>query len=276
MKNYLFLLVFILISFCLTCQTTRVISYNIRYDCPTDGPNNWKLRKAELVGQIKTLHPHIICIQEGLINQVQYIDSCLTDFTYVGVGREDGISSGEFAAIFIDTSKFSIIKSGNFWLSETHEKPSKGWDADHKRICTWVKILNKSNSKSLWVFNTHFDHAGQKARKESSKLIASEVNNLVSIDDAIVIAGDLNCSPKDNALKPLFKEFNDSYRTAENVKFQHKGTFNNFDKNYIPDERIDYILIKNLKVKKYEHRYDTRIDGYFFSDHLPVIVDAYF
>jgi endonuclease/exonuclease/phosphatase family metal-dependent hydrolase len=275
MKNLLFLL--FIIPICLVGQTTRIISYNIRYDCPTDGLNNWHLRKNELMNQINTLHPQILCIQEGLIYQVQYIDTCLKNFSYIGVGRDDGNNQGEFAAIFVDTTNFSIIRYGSFWLSETPNIPSLGWDADHKRICTWTQIQNKKTERNIWVFNTHFDHVGQIARRESSKLIASKVKKLVYIlTDAVVLAGDLNCYPNDKALEPLFKEFKDSYKIAEIITIEHKGTFNNFDKNYIPNERIDFVLTKNLKVKKYEHRYENRSDGYFFSDHLPVIVDIFF
>lgn len=274
MKTLLVLLLFIPIFS--IGQSLRIMSYNIRYDNPKDSENNWTMRKKGFVNQIEQLHPQVFGIQEGLYHQTKYIDSNLNDYTYVGVGREDGKTEGEFAAIFYDSTKFELLKSSTFWLSETPTRPSAGWDAYHKRICTYACFNYTKLNQKFWVFNVHLDHAGKKSRKNSVKLLIRNVENMVKDDVPVFILGDFNCEPKSSPIKMMLKFYKDAYRHAINNNSQCKGTFNGFDPKLIPEKRIDYIFTKNIELKRYEHRNEFRIDGYFYSDHIPVFVDFEF
>ncbi len=270
------LLSLLLIPFLLSGQSLRVMTYNIRYDNPKDGTNNWLMRKKELVDQIDKLHPQIFGIQEGLYHQTKFIDSAFVKYTFIGVGREDGKTKGEFAAIFYDSTKFELKTSDTFWLSETPNEPSAGWDAYHKRICTYGCFIHKKTEQEFWVFNVHLDHAGSKSRKNSAKLLLKTINYLVDENIPVFVMGDFNCSPSDAPVKIIKKELKDAYKYADKNSSQVEGTFNNFENSFTPEDRIDYIFVKNIKLKRYEHRNDRRIDGYFFSDHLPVFVDFNF
>jgi endonuclease/exonuclease/phosphatase family metal-dependent hydrolase len=271
MKALIFL--FLILPTIIFTQNIRIMSYNIRYDNPSDGPNSWSFRKHELIEQIERIHPSILGIQESLYHQTEYIDSCLQKYTYTGVGREDGLTKGEFGAIFYDSTKFKLVSSDTFWLSETPKSPSVGWDAALERICTYALFENKVSSNQIWVFNLHLDHIGMKSQKNSVNLILKTINAFAIANTAIVITGDFNCIPKSTPIKIMSKNFDDSFKTAKTVKIKYKGTFNNFDKNLIPESRIDYVFVKNADVIKYEHKYENRLDGYFYSDHLPIVVD---
>ena len=152
-------------------QSHSFMTYNIRYATERDGVNAWSNRKAFLSDQIKFYSPDVFGIQEGLLRQVSYLDSALTQYQYIGVGRDDGKEKGEFSAIFYDTEKLKVIENSTFWLSETPEKISIGWDAAMERICTYALFENLVSGQKFYVFNTHFDHIGKVAREKSADLI---------------------------------------------------------------------------------------------------------
>jgi len=173
-------LVFVLLILFLSCDKKpdiNVMTFNIRYNNPNDGINQWENRKDNVCGIIKKYHADIVGVQEALFDQVTYIDDQFPKFEFIGVGRDDGKKSGEFSAIFYDSSRFKKINSDNFWLSETPEIPgSLGWDAACVRIVTWGQFRDLKTGKSLFVFNTHFDHLGKKARIESAHLLRNLAN----------------------------------------------------------------------------------------------------
>lgn len=152
-----------------------IMSFNLRYDEPADGENQWTKRKESCVKMITNIQPSIFGIQEGLYNQVSYLAENLHNYKYVGVGRDDGHSSGEFAAIFFDTNHFELLENNHFWLSETPETPSLGWDANNIRIVTWAKLKDILNNTVIYVFNTHFDHKGETAQQKSSELLNKKI-----------------------------------------------------------------------------------------------------
>jgi len=174
------LLIFLFIPAIAFGQTFNVMTYNIRYDNPSDGKNAWSLRKECLVSQIEKYNPAILGIQEGLHHQVLYLDSCFSKYAYIGVGRDDGKTKGEYCAIFYDTLQFRVIESSTFWLSGTPERVSVGWDAALERICTYAIFENVQTGKRILVFNTHFDHIGVIARKKSAQLIVSKEHEINS------------------------------------------------------------------------------------------------
>jgi len=257
-------------------QAIKVITYNIRYDNPNDGENRWDNRKEFLTNQIKFNEPEFLGVQEALLHQVSFIDSVLPEYSFIGVGRNEGKLEGEFCALFYNSAKYNLLKGSTFWLSETPDVPSKGWDAALNRICTYGLFESKSSSEKLWIFNTHFDHRGIEARRESTKLIVEKINELNREKYPVVLMGDLNLEPDTEAIKYLSNELVDS-RYASNIVFGPNGTFNGFNFSEPVTKRIDYIFVSkgNIDVLKYAVLSDSK-DCRYPSDHLPVFTEILF
>lgn len=272
-KIILLLSISLLIFDTVSSQTVKVITYNIRYDNPNDGENRWDNRKEFLTDQIKFYEPDFLGIQEGLAHQISFIDSVLSQYDYIGVGRNDGKAEGEFSAIFYNSEKFTPIKSSTFWLSETPDVPSKGWDAALNRICTYGLFENKVTKEKLWVFNTHFDHRGEEARNNSAKLIIKKIRKFNTGNLPVVFTGDLNLEPESEAIKYLSTQMNDA-KSVSKIKFGPSGTFNGFNFDKPVTKRIDYIFVSkgNVEVKKYAVLSDSK-DLRYPSDHLPVYAE---
>ena len=251
-------------------QEIAVLSYNIRYNSSGDGLDLWELRKTELINQIKELNPMSFGVQESTLTQMKDLEAGLPDYDYVGVGRDDGSTKGEFSAIFYKRGELKVLQEDTFWLSETPEKVSIGWDAALPRICTYAKFELTSSKKRFWHFNTHFDHMGEIARVESAKLIISKIANLVSSGDVIVLSGDFNAEPHEESILVLNHSFEDP---ADKVKLQGPvGTFSGFQLDAPLNRRIDYIFTKNVEIKTYQHLNTKRANGRWISDHLPVLL----
>ncbi len=257
-------------------QTTSAMSYNIRYDNPKDGENWWEKRKDAVVGLINTYHPEIFGIQEGMHHQVQYLDSSLTQYNYIGVGRDDGKTKGEYSALFYDATKYKVSKKSTFWLSEQSNKISVGWDASMERICTYGLFKHKESGNKIWVFNTHYDHIGVKAREMSSKLILSKIKKLNKAGYPVIFMGDLNSKPESNPIQTLTSKLGDTFSLSTQEHEGPIGTFNGFDPSTPLDNRIDYVFVKGIPVTSHVHINDKRTDGFFISDHLPVLVTLQF
>ncbi len=223
------------------CQTS-VMSYNIRYNNSEDGKNSWENRKLEVVKMIKYYHPGILGIQEGLYNQVNYLDSTLNNYNFVGVGRDDGKRKGEFSAIFYDTTKYKLIETTTFWLSPTPNEVSVGWDASMERICTYGAFRSRITEDSIFVFNCHFDHRGKKSREESAHLVLEQIKNKSIGYSQILVMGDLNCLPHESPIKIFNTEFEDSYRVSQSNPYGPIGTYNSFNTENELTDRIDYII----------------------------------
>lgn len=174
-KFFIILIIFITAAFNIHAQTygeksLRVMTFNIRYNEPRDGVNAWANRKTKVADVIRFHKADLIGVQEAQNNQLKDLEKLLPDFAWCGVGRTDGKEDGEYSAILYRKSRFKLLETKTFWLSETPEKAgSKGWDADFPRIVTWAKFQDKNTKKTFYHFNTHFDHIGAKARTESSK-----------------------------------------------------------------------------------------------------------
>jgi endonuclease/exonuclease/phosphatase family metal-dependent hydrolase len=259
-------------TFILQSQDIKVMTYNIKYDNVNDSVNNWNDRKKKLVELIEHYEPSFIGTQEVLHRQLEYIDSSLTDFSYVGVGREDGKHKGEFSPIHYDSTRYNRLKNNTFWLSETPEEPSVGWDAALERICTYGLFENRDNGEKLWVFNTHFDHKGEKAREESAALIVEKIRKINTDSLPVILMGDLNLTPNQKPIH-LIKEYMKDGQEVTNAPFYGpSGTFNGFDQNKVLDRRIDYIFVKDFKVENYVHIDDRMENNKHISDHLPVLI----
>lgn len=263
----------LLVAFGCLGQTMRVMSYNIRLDVESDGINRWDNRKAMLAGQVQFYEPDFMGIQEGLPHQVQYLDSVLTTYKYIGVGRDDGKNQGEFSAIFYNEKKYKAVQQSTFWLSQTPDKPGLGWDAVCNRICTYGLFEDLKTKKQVWVFNTHFDHVGEVARVESAKLILKKIKELNTHNLPFILTGDFNLEDDSESIKLIAAQLNDSKTTGKQV-FGPTGTFNAFKHNEPVTKRIDYIFTSKsgITVSKYAVLSDSQ-DCRYPSDHLPVYAE---
>lgn len=252
----------------------NLLCYNLRYDNPQDGINTWNNRKHFISDMIKFYDIDLLCVQEALHNQLNDLLKEAPDLSFVGVGRDDGNTKGEYAAILYNTKRFQLVNSGNFWLSEDPETPSMGWDAACIRVCSWAEFKPIDGSKSFFVFNAHFDHVGEIARLESAKLIVKKVTGIVK-NSPVIITGDFNTTPETEAIKTISETFNDTYSSSLQKHYGPEGTWNAFDYQSPLDTRIDYCFAsKHLEVLKHAHLDDAR-DGRFHSDHLPVFVKLF-
>lgn len=252
---------------------TKVMSYNIRVDNLTDGINSWDSRKKELYELINFYNPDFLGIQEGMFKQVQFLSKNLKNYSYIGFGRDGKEVQSEAVPIFFNNAKFELIKKETFWLSETPEIVSKGWDANYNRISTYGIFRNKITNDTIHIFNCHFDHMGELARKNSSKLIIKKINQYGLSDNSVIVMGDLNCLPEDKPYKILNKSLGDALKISEQKPYGPRGTWNGFDTNKIISERIDYIFCKGLSVLNYRNIDDRRLNNLYLSDHLPVFIE---
>lgn len=254
-------------------QEIDFMTYNIRFDNPDDGENRWDKRKENLVQLIRRYDPDIIGTQEGLLHQVKFMDSALIDHDCIGQGRDDGKNKGEFCALYYKKSALNLLMQGVFWLSETPEIPSRGWDAAYPRLCTYGLFEHRKTRQRFWIFNTHLDHMGTIAREKSAALIVARITALNREQWPVVLMGDFNLEPGSAALNPVIERFNDSRSACPGEIAGPAGTFNAFRFDLPVVERIDYIFISKGKseVLKYTVISDSD-EGLYPSDHFPVFV----
>ena len=264
-----FLILFLLAVFAFG-QTTKLMSYNIKYDNKGDTINNWNDRKESMVKLLKHYDASFIGMQEVLYNQLEYLDASLPNYKYIGVGRDDGKKKGEFAPILYDSKNYKLLKSETFWLSDTPEKVSKGWDASLERICTYGLFEDLKTKEKIYIFNTHFDHRGVKAREESVKLILRKIKEINSEKLALVLMGDLNLTPDKEPIKMLKKNLDEGQEITQKPFYGPAGSFSGFDDRPLVN-KIDYLFVKNLKVENYIHIDDRMDNNKHISDHLPVL-----
>lgn len=255
-------------------QTYQIATYNIRFDNPNDIGNLWKDRSPHLINQIKFHKMDIIGTQEGLHHQLEEMKSALK-FPYIGIGRDKGDTAGEFSAVFYNPEKFTVLEHDTFWLSESPDKPSKGWDAALNRVCTWGKFQDKQGN-TFYVFNIHYDHVGQKAREESSKLVLKKIKEINKEKFPVIFMGDFNVTPDNPAYATVLEnsDLNDGRKVSMTPPIGNQGTFNAFNWERLPDGIIDHIFV-SPEIKVLRHGILT--DNYgkkYPSDHFPVMIEC--
>jgi endonuclease/exonuclease/phosphatase family metal-dependent hydrolase len=204
-------------------------------------------------------------------HQTKYIDDKLTAYSFIGVGRDDGKTKGEYSPVFYKREFFKLISDSTIWLSETPERVSVGWDASMERICTFGRFLHIPTNKEIIVMNTHFDHLGTEARKKSALLILKTIRELEITNLPIILCGDFNATPDEQPIKYLTEYFYSQNCKKPLIKGE-KGTFTGFSPEVAADKRIDYIFCRNLISKRYLHIANRTKDGRYISDHLPVFL----
>ena len=253
-------------------EKINIMTYNIRLDTEADGINMWDNRKEGVLSLIKEESVDILGIQEGLPSQIEYLSKELDGYSMIGEGR-DGGNNGEYSAIYYRNKKMNLIQTETFWLSETPEMPSIGWDAAINRIVTLGIFKIKKSKKELIVYNTHFDHIGKIAREKSVGVILNHIKENDFQNRPLIVMGDFNLSPEDLPIELLSKELNDSFKLFP-VK-NPVGTFNGFDLDSKLLDRIDYIFTKNIKITNYKHLNKKLSSGLWPSDHLPILISMF-
>ncbi len=254
-------------------QPLQLMTYNIRLELKSDGDNQWEKRKEVMAGQVKFYSPDILGIQEAMPAQVNYFDSCLAAYKHIGIARE-GEGKGEASSIFYNSSKLAVLQQNTFWLSQTPDTVSKGWDASYLRVCTYGLFKDKRTKKKFWVFNTHLDNNGVTAREKSVELILQKIKQVNIKNLPVFFMGDFNAPPDAKVIVNLKKEMNDARDISTEKPFGPSGTFNGFEFNKPVTLLIDYIFISKapgVTVNKYAVLSDS-YDLKYPSDHLPVFV----
>ena len=247
MKKLYLTLLFAVIGVASLSAQMLVGSYNIRYKNGGDSiaGNVWAKRCQVICDQVNFMSPDVFGAQEVLYGQLLDMLSGLDGYDYIGVGRDDGNKGGEYACIFYKTDRVRLLDQGNFWLSETPDRPGLGWDAACVRICTWGKFAAQTatNDDAFYYFNLHMDHVGKIARREGAKLIVRKIREIAQ-GAPVIVTGDFNVDQKDE-IYSIFTEsglLKDSYM-ASRLKFAENGTFNSFDTNLFTESRIDHIFV---------------------------------
>ena len=265
-RFYLTLLILSIAFGSLQAQVLKIASYNVRLDASSDTKqgDGWKQRQIPLTQLIKYHNFDIFGSQEVLHNQLEDMLTQLPDYTYTGIGRDDGAKKGEYSPIFYKKNKFKLLKTGTFWLSENTTEPNKGWDAALPRICTWGLFQDIKSKKKFMFFNTHFDHIGVKARLESARLIMKKIQEIGGTKIPAILTGDFNVDQNSEGYAVINNSglLKDAFQLAKEPYILN-GTFNNFKVNSITNSRIDHIfLTKQFKV----YRYGVLTDSYRVLD----------
>ena len=247
MKRFYFSVVLIAFAVMQLSAQMLVGSYNIRLKVSSDSVkgNVWEKRCQVICDQVNFMSPDIFGAQEVLHTQLVDMLAGLDGYDYIGVGRDDGNTGGEYAAIFYKTNRLRLLDSGNFWLSETPDRPGLGWDAACVRICTWGKFARQTatDDEAFFFFNLHMDHVGVVARREAAKLIVQKISEIAP-GAPVIVTGDFNVDQNDE-IYSIFTQsglLKDSY-LASRLNFAENGTFNSFDTGLYTDSRIDHIFV---------------------------------
>ena len=252
----------------------KIISFNVRYSSAPeiDGDNRWELRRDAAVKMVAEQKPIAMGLQEACPDQIDFLDLNLTGYKHIGVGRDDGKRAGEMMAIYYDTTRLTLLDSGTFWLSETPEKVSLGWDAACNRTCTWGHFKVNDTGFEFLYFNTHLDHLGSLARKNSIKLIVDKMTELNPDNVPVFLSGDFNSTTDDPIFDPLKASLKDAHMMS--AISDKNITYNGFGKvTDNPDARkewvIDHIFFSGVNPMAFmvlNGNYGVP----FISDHYPI------
>lgn len=270
----------LLVSFTVKGQTSdiRWATFNVRYDNPQDNQNNWKFRKGRVIQFIKDQKMDVVGMQEVLHSQFLDLKAGLPEYEGIGVGRDDGKTAGEYAPLFYRKDKYEVLDSNTFWLSEHPNIVGKmGWDAVCTRIATWAKFREKSTGKIFMAVNTHFDHIGTEARRQSALLIIKKIKEIVGNQPAVV-TGDFNVTDQSEAYQTMTTNafvMKDAYKVARKVTGVNY-TFHDFAKIPAKDcEKIDFVFV-TPQIEVVSSYIPAEVPHAILSDHNPQLVELKF
>ena len=273
----IFLLLPVLSGLVFSCnhkqEEIRVMTFNIRLDTPADSMNSWKYRRENAARMIRFYDVDLLGTQEVLHNQLQDLLNLLPEYGYIGAGRKDGKTEGEYSALFFRKCRFDLLKTGNFWLSQTPEVPgSMGWDAACERMVTWGIFKDRANGKKFAAFNTHFDHMGKVARLNSALLLKDRISQIAG-NMPVILTGDFNDTEGSEPIQKLLEggKLKDTRRSAALV-YGPEWTFHGFGQVPLPErERIDFIFVSPSAEVNACASLAEVCDTLYLSDHNPVL-----
>lgn len=252
----------------------KVMSYNIRMGIAKDGTNSWEFRCPATIEMLNAQKPDVFGVQEAFEFQIRFIEEYCRDYKSVGVGRDDGKKKGEYMSIFWNKKTMSLLKWGTFWLSETPDKPSKGWDAHCRRTATWALMKDKKTGKKFYFVNTHLDHKGKVAQKNGLKLIVDRIESINPQGYPMILTGDFNIKPDNAALAELDSRMQSTRKIAADT--DNHNTFNGWSVKPT-DSVIDYIYISGFSsCPQYRTVTEKYAERPFVSDHYPIFARVVF
>jgi endonuclease/exonuclease/phosphatase family metal-dependent hydrolase len=263
----------------------RIMTFNIRYGTANDENNSWPNRNLLVIDVIREFAPDVLGVQEALRFQLDEVLAELSDYGEIGVGRDDGVKAGEYAAILYRSDRFEVNDSGTFWFSDTPAVPgSASWGNNVTRICTWAHLVDRTTNSGFYVYNVHLDHESQASREQSAELLASRIASRDE-SDPVIVTGDFNAGESNPVLRyltgdlerafagtgatPASSELRDSYR-AVHPDSDAVGTFNSF-LGTATGEKIDAVLVSDDWQVLEATIVRTAVDGKYPSDHFPVV-----
>ncbi|MEZ0181266.1 endonuclease/exonuclease/phosphatase family protein [Flavobacterium oncorhynchi] len=274
-KNTIVLVVMmLLVSGVFYGQNLKIMTYNIRLNVASDGENAWPNRKDYFMSQVQFYSPDIFGVQEATPSQVIDIASGMPKYSKFGIGREEG-GTGEACTIYYKKDRFKLQDSNTFWLSETPNVVSRGWDAACNRVCTYGLFTDLKTKKTFYVFNLHLDHMGEVARVKGVQVVLEKIKTINTKKYPVFLMGDFNSEPNTPQITEIKKVMDDTRDVSKEKPFGPSGTFNNFKHNEPVTLLIDYVFIsKNsgLTVQKHAVLSDSK-DLKYPSDHLPVLIE---
>ena len=269
-RFFLILTAVILFPLALSAKGEKVgviaMSYNIRYGTASDGTNSWQYRYGASAMMLDDHKPDVVGLQEALYDQVQYLTMAL-DKTYkaVGVGRDDGKKEGEIMAMLYNYKTTKLLKWGTFWLSDTPDTPSRGWDGACNRCATWAILKDKATGQKYFFVNTHIDHVGAEAQQKGVKLVVDKIAELNKEGLPVIVTGDFNMEVSNASLAPMKEGFQNA-REAAVVTDDH-FSYNGWGK---ASSTIDYVWFKGFTCTRFETVTKPYAERTFISDHFPV------
>ncbi|MDX1430138.1 MAG: endonuclease/exonuclease/phosphatase family protein [Rhodothermales bacterium] len=259
-------------------QSVVIMTYNVRYDNPGDGVDAWPHRRDRVAGLIRFHGADVAGLQEAQRNQIEDLVERLPEYGWYGVGRDDGASAGEFVPIFYRTDRFAAQDTGTFWLSPAPDGPGPpAWDAAITRIVSWAQLAERDTGRSFFVFNAHFDHVGEVARKESARLVLDRIGSMTA-NHPVVLLGDLNAEPDSDVYAILASGEGVGQRLVDSAvatsgAYGPEATFFGFEVSERPGRRIDYIFFSESVVALRYGVLSDQFGGRYPSDHLPVLAE---
>lgn len=255
-----------------------VMTFNIRYGTADDGENSWKYRREFVFDVIREAVPDIIGMQEALGFQLNELRDALPEYAKVGVGRDDGLVSGEFSAILYRAEDFDVLEHGTFWFSETPDVPSIAsyWGAALPRICSWARFMERETGRTFYVYNVHFSSRSREAREKSAALLSDRIVAREH-EEPVIVTGDFNAGEGSAVMGTLVGStestsaagLKDSFRVLH-LDAVDVGTFNGF-RGRTTGDKIDAVLISGEWDVVSAEILRTSRSGKYPSDHFPVV-----
>ena len=251
---------------CCKKDTVKVMSFNIRYGKANDGENSWENRKTAVIAMLDAVKPDIVGMQEVLPFQQEYVVEQCPRFEAYGIGRNDGVE-GERMTVIYNKEVLAMEEHGTWWLSETPDEPSTGWDARYPRTATWVLMKDLRNGKEFYLVDTHLDHVGVMARRNGLAMVMDKIKEM-NPEIPLVLMGDFNVEPGDPCLDDVERLMNNARKVAK--KSDATFSFNGYKPE--PQKEIDYIYFNGFKgaldFRVVTEQYDNKP---FISDHYPIV-----